>query len=913
MTTAEFPPIPPAGLALRLREAPAGTLVVLTPNRRLAQSLEAAHDAACAAGGRTSWPAADILPIDDWARRLHEESAVDDTAPAPVLLAEDQESFVWEDIVAGDRAAAVLVGTAALAREARAAWALANDWGLEGALGSWEAAPDAQAFARWAAAWRKRLEREGWIDSAGLPGRAARLLAGRPAGLPREVVAYAFDILTPSQRRLLQAARAAGLEVRACQPADGAARRSRIALASPREEFESAARWARARLVSAPATGPGRVGIVVPQLADRRGLVERVFSRILGDPRLFELSLGQPLAQRPLVDFALGWIEFANRPLALARVGRLLRSPFLGGSGRELDARARLDAVLRREGPPLLDLEGLRAFLSQADGARPRPACPGLARCLDAVAALPRRSRSGAPHEWVQDFAATLAAAGFPGERPLDSDEYQTLGKWNEGLARLAALGMVTRRLTGDAALRQLRQWATGTLFQPESGGAPVRILGVLESAGLPFDALWVSGLTDDAWPQAPRPHPLLPVGLQRRAGIPQASAELSLDLDRRITQGWARAAGEVVFSHALADADRALAPSALILDAEPVPKDGLGLPEPVTRRLALFAAGRAGSAWERFRDDDAPPADTAAVRGGTAILADQAACPFRAFARHRLGAESLESPEPGLDAADRGTLLHALMSRLWRDIGSQERLLAMPGDALEALVANAARVAVARVRADRPGRLDGPLADLERERLVRVARAWLDVDRARPPFEVALREDRIEIVTGPLRLSGRVDRVDRLAGDALVVIDYKSGSPAVAGWLGDRPDDPQLPLYALAIGGEVAAVAFARLKAGEFGFLGLSREEGLLPGVRTVDADRGAKRIAASWPELLERWRQSTDDVATRFAQGRSAVDPKRGLATCRHCELQPLCRVHERLGSLVADDGEPDAENAE
>jgi hypothetical protein len=29
-------------------------------------------------------------------------------------------------------------------------------------------------------------------------------------------------------------------------------------------------------------------------------------------------------------------------------------------------------------------------------------------------------------------------------------------------------------------------------------------------------------------------------------------------------------------------------------------------------------------------------------------------------------------------------------------------------------------------------------------------------------------------------------------------VIDYKTGEAKVAAWLGDRPDEPQLPMYAL-------------------------------------------------------------------------------------------------------------------
>ena len=79
------------------------------------------------------------------------------------------------------------------------------------------------------------------------------------------------------------------------------------------------------------------------------------------------------------------------------------------------------------------------------------------------------------------------------------------------------------------------------------------------------FDALWVSGLTDGQWPQRVHPDPFLPVMLQRKAGIPQASAEASLALDRRRTEGWMGAADEAVFSWARREEDRELAPSPLI------------------------------------------------------------------------------------------------------------------------------------------------------------------------------------------------------------------------------------------------------------------------------------------------------------------------------------------------------------
>jgi RecB family exonuclease len=236
-------------------------------------------------------------------------------------------------------------------------------------------------------------------------------------------------------------------------------------------------------------------------------------------------------------------------------------------------------------------------------------------------------------------------------------------------------------------------------------------------------------------------------------------------------------------------------------------------------------------------------------------------------------------------------------MARVWRELGTHAALLEATPGRLREIAVDAARVAVARLRAELPGRLDGRFAELERERLALTALAWLEIDRARAPFTVEQREEKMALATGGLELQGRIDRLDRLAGGGVAIIDYKTGSPSVSGWLGERPDDPQLPLYALAAGDEVQAIAFARLKAGKLGFLGLARQEGLLPGVSTVDGDRTAKKHAASWQELIEGWRETTARLAGAFAAGEAQVDPKRPFATCERCDLASLCRVRERL----------------
>jgi probable DNA repair protein len=425
-----------------------------------------------------------------------------------------------------------------------------------------------------------------------------------------------------------------------------------------------------------------------------------------------------------------------------------------------------------------------------------------------------------------------------------------------------------------EEAFAALQRLCNDTLFQPESGEAPIQVLGILESAGLRFDCLWVSGLTDDAWPLAARANPFLPIALQKKAGIPEASAEGSLELDRRLTAEWKVAAQEVVFSHAQKEADHDLAPSQLILD---VAQGEIALADFPRYRGVLFAHG----SLESVADNVAPRVTEKAVRGGTRVLADQAACPFRAFARWRLHAEALDEPAAGLDAADRGRLLHALMRNIWTDLRSSRNLRGN----LEPVIARAAQAAVKEIG------IEGRFGELERARLSKLAREWLELEKARSDFEISALEEKRTIAVAGLELSGRIDRMDSLESGGHALIDYKTGiNVSPKQWEAPRPDEPQLTLYAVAAKEDIAAVAFAKVRPGGMKYMGFSRAEHTIPNVKQ----------ARDWKGLFALWRKEAESLGAAFAAGDASVDPKNGLSTCRLCDLQTLCRVYEKLNVL-------------
>lgn len=872
---------------------------LVTPNRRLAAFVRRGFDADRQAAGLATWPSPDILPWGAWVARLHAD--LTRYQPGARLLTAAEEQAVWQQAIADSPYADALLDTVATARVAMAAHQLNVAWRLQPEQWVSGRSGDCDAWLAWSESVERRCRTRGWMSPARLVDQVALLLADQPQMAPSHLILIGFDQLTPQERDLLEVLRGAGTAIDERQPEGVPATVERCEHLSADDELAAVAQQTRRLLDADPSL---RIGVVVPDLAERRAEVIRLFddqlepARAIGasvaTARPFNVSLGVPLSDHALVKTALTALRLVRGELPLTEMGALLRSPFLGEADTESSARALLDAGLRERRQLTVKFATLKR---EAAGTERRPgrACPALLarlRVWEPLAAE-ARSRRQLPSAWSVTFVALLSALGWPGERTPDSDEFQTWQKWREVVSGLSVLDDVLGTLGLGEALSWLSRLCTDTLFQAESELVPVQILGLLEAAGLTFDHLFVTGMHDEAWPPPARPNPFLPVALQRRRGVPHASADWERGFAERTTTLLCSGATHVVFSHPTRDGDREQRASPLLAG---LPLAAPDLPVVVPARNAYWHRILAGVHLEQRSDNWAPalsrPHHSA---GGANVFRDQAACPFRAFARHRLGAETLAEAGVGIDAASRGLLLHAALAALWGEIGSSGRLLALPPSEVEAAIARAIDAAwVGFLRQPGHDDLSEALIAVERRRMAHLLSAMLDLDRVRPPFIVREVEAPRRLAMNGLEVDGRIDRVDLLPDGVLVIIDYKTGKDGPAVWANDRPEQPQLPLYAVLEDGDVGAIAFALLRADGVAYEGVGESIAAFDG---VDAIEKSKRFAGEgdWRLLMDRWRARLASLADEFLDGRADVAPINDELTCRHCDLGSLCRIAE------------------
>ncbi|MDR9452587.1 MAG: PD-(D/E)XK nuclease family protein [Wenzhouxiangella sp.] len=871
--------------------------LILTPNARLARSLQHNHAKEVVSLGQTAWEKPAILSIQVWLSQLH-NAWVMQTGGHSVPLDGQQTRLMWQRAIGDD----VVLSQSGLAKLAARAWQCIHENELK-PPDRWPEPllnDDQRAFKRWAKRYRLACQNNQVTDMFADLSALAEACLALELPLPKSITLCGFvDPPAPAHQRILDAIKSRGREVinTPVEPVDRSEALIIHGCPSPDDEIIRATHWARTHLEHHP---DDAVAIVVPDLGQRVARIERLLRIVLDPPSacleapsppVWHVAYGHPLAQLPMVQDSLALLALRSEKVAQTDIQRVAQSPWLQGWPEEATQRSQMVLGMQAHEPHWVDVPTAIRYARKHD-------CSELAKTLNRWQKQRRQSpKTGHTDAWAEQFQEELSALGFGFGRPLDSIEYQVLSHWHRALEQFSRLSAVsseraTRHDRGEA-LALLSAVAGDTMFREQDPGAPIAVLSVDEALGGRFDAVWLTGVDEETWPARPDRIPLIPSALQ--ACLETSTPEGSVAVAHRQLQALLGLAPIVMASHPLGDEDWALKPTRLITDhhehttivhddAQP-----LWAPEPVALEVIE-------------NDSSAPslpePGDHGITPGGMRLLNDQAACPFKAFATHRLKAQDWRLPQPGIGPKDRGILIHQALDQFWADINDSQQLAALDPTALKACVDKHVDGALDRYQDKHPAAMDGMTRSLERQNLIRKILDWLTIEKQRPAFTVIEREQERTLQIGPLTLKGKPDRIDQAATGETIVIDYKTGQTSKADWApGVRLPDGQLPAYALNLNPPAQAIAFGKLAKDQVSLDGLAAHELDIAGIKPIDKyKQGEFKAIATWPEILDAWRNQLAELAQEYQQGHAPVAPI-NKQVCQHCHLKGVCRIQQRL----------------
>ena len=774
--------------------------LVLCANARSARHLSAAYgEDRFVREGNKSWRTPLITDWHAWLQAQWRQLLLTGSE-SRMLLTAFQEELLWIDIASPSLRNRSLIAPEELAALARSAYGLLGEHDAFDTLrqGSWDAAKqEPELFRAWTLEMQRRCERNHWLCLAQLTQVITTAIVDKRLPSPSATLWNGFDRLTPAQLKVRTALTKRGTRVDDLHW-NLVADTKVVAATNAAEEAEACAHWA-ADIIRGDQDQ--RVAILVPDVQSRRAELDRTFRRVLqsnltsveAPAKKYEFTLGMPLSQVPVTQAAMLFLRWCNEPLEREAITILLTSGFFSDPG-DVAALAAADLAVRRKfsAPDMsieVALDRLYEFAGTASGSW--AVANWVRRIRKARLTLETSSRqnkaTSAP-QWAAVISNVLEAAGWPGSRTMDTVAFQVLERWDRALEEVSMGSFDERRYDFRGFLGTLQSHLANVIFSPESQHPQITISGLPESAGQCFDAVWVLGMTDDAWPPQRTPHPLLPFSLQKDLAMPGTSSEIDRTFGAKVFERLQESAKTLVLSYATEGAAGAQRPNSTI--------ESLNAQE-----LAYEIPAQTDSDLrETFEEEMSVPWPGGYVKGGHQVFKQQSACPFQAFASARLGARELPSIQPGLSSADRGNIVHAALQNLWGKDGiqdSEQLQAAINKGELSRLVSKHVGQAFEKYEADASSVWEREYLQLETSRVCSLIEQWLHTEARRKPFRVHTLETKKPVSLDNLELEIRMDRIDQVE-EGNILIDYKTGNVSKKKWEGDRPDEPQLPFYAV-------------------------------------------------------------------------------------------------------------------
>jgi ATP-dependent helicase/nuclease subunit B len=312
--------------------------------------------------------------------------------------------------------------------------------------------------------------------------------------------------------------------------------------------------------------------------------------------------------------------------------------------------------------------------------------------------------------------------------------------------------------VSAEDAVPLLRQLLDRQAVRPPYGGHPrIFIWGLLEARLQRADLIILGGLNEGVWPALPAPDPWLPPKVRATLRMPTLDTRIGL-----AAHDFAGALGapEVLITRARRDAKSPTIASRFLLRLDAISG---GLPRDVRLERLTRALEDPGLPQPTDRPAPSPPAEQRPERISVTAVDRLKADPFAFYAQAILKLRSLDPVDADHTARWKGEAVHLVLQEwLQYDECDPDKLRAR---AERLLRDEAIHPLLRALWAPRLLEAIDWIAAMERENQA----------EGRLPLKAEVTG---EMALAGVTVHGRVDRIDRLPGDSLAIVDYKTGQP---------------------------------------------------------------------------------------------------------------------------------------
>lgn len=890
-----------------------------------------------------------------------------------LLIDSKQEAFIWEELIQTERtgnsstALPALIDAESIAKYVRDAYLTIHNYRIP--LEKIQASHEAEAQYLYS----QIPYFEKYLDTKGLCTHVQALQIIQNAyknTLKRYSHAYLYGFIEtyPSLEHLLEAIAEGYSHVDDTPSQEQVHQRHEFH--DDNSELEMAAHWAKNQINQQPEQ---KIAIIVPNLTEVKTRIERIFLKIF-DPnyysdhrefetnRFFDISASDKLSSTPVIQAICSLLLLSQKTLKKNQVKQIACNPFWGRGidnarlhllewvnffstptidtnllARELaKIEARLGGEPTEENNAIVPIQQTDLFAADEHLVRQEPMTSALTpaqQLLEFRLELRKNQKQSNFAQWNEWLIKQLHILGWPGPRTLNSYEYQAVQSFFAVLCEMQTLDNV--RSSGSVSLhkytQQLNRILMQTPFHVQTTDAPIQILGLMEAAGLPFDASWITSMSEQQLPASPNPNPFIPLEIQIAYDTPRSSPAREFTYAQKLVNQLCHHNRNIIFSHSHNN-ENICHPSPFITHVPRISTDFKESNNAITRRyLDALKARSTVDETELFQPIDLGSAPFIAegdtIHGGSYHLGLHAKNPLFAFLHYRVGAITPNEENMGINPMERGTLIHALMAHIYTTNTTQAKIKqwltnSNYTDELIQLI----RETIHQYLSSQQKHLPLLLEEVEIHILFERINTLLERECERPEFEIFAVEKAFDVVINKRHIRLRIDRIDSIhthpptanshtvenaeamqtCNKSLVIFDYKSGSTSLSGLQTQPIYDCQLPLYISALSSAdaqqtnepvlpIVATGYIELSAKNIAYLGICEHQvnELAGFVEPHQLTR--KHLPSTWSETLHWWQDQLCNLVTEISLGQNHY---------QHRHPQQLVHYHYLTSAIRAEE---------